>query len=69
MLSFVDINFRHDILMTACIFVVSSGHFVFNLCRARFTLHFVALYNLSYDIDTILYLFLEICAGSDRKTS
>lgn len=35
------------------VFVVPSGHFVFNYCRMQFTLHFVA-FDLSYDIDTIL---------------
>lgn len=37
---------------------MSSDHFVFNLCRTRFTLHFVA-FDLSYDIDTILNFFCK----------
>lgn len=46
------------------VFVVSSNHFVFNLCRMRLTLHFVA-FDLSFDIDTIFNFF---CKGVQDLT-
>ena len=49
-------NFQ-TMIMISCwqhVFVVSSNHFVFNLCRMRLTLHFVA-FDLSFDIDTMLF--------------
>ena len=58
-LSFLDINFRHDIVMTAC-FLSCHQAILFSICVPRGSRYIFVALDLSYDIDTILCFFVNL---------